>query len=98
MLAHFQILVVATVALSFAYGALPGRGAWVDVRRALLLLASAIMIYAFNPRTLAIAVLVTLLAWGLYAVGRRHPQRGWIPWLVVLPMVVNAIKIGRAHV
>ena len=91
MLAHFQILVVVTVALSWAYGALPGRGAWIEVRRALLLLASAVLIYAFNPRTLAIAVLVTLLAWALYGIARRHPTRGWIPWLVVLPMVVNAI-------
>ena len=52
----------------------PGRGAWIEVRRALLLLASAVLIYAFNPRTLAIAVLVTLLAWALYGleIGRAH--------------------------
>jgi alginate O-acetyltransferase complex protein AlgI len=91
MLASFQILVVTAVVLSFAYGALPGRGAWIEVRRALILVVSAVLIYTFNPRALAIAVLVTLLAWGLYALARRHPQRGWIPWLVMAPMAVNAV-------
>lgn len=91
MLANFQILLVSAVVLSFAYGALPGRGRWIEVRRALILLASAVIIYTFNPRTLAIAILVALLAWGLYAIARRHPRRGWIPWLVMAPVVINAI-------
>ena len=96
MLANFQILLVTAVTASLIYGALPGR--WVELRRALLLVASAVTIYTFNPRTLAIAVLVTLLAWGIYAIARRHPTLSWLPWLVMAPLVINAITeiwLGR---
>ncbi len=96
MLASLQILVVTAVITSLIYSALPNR--WVEVRRVLVLGVSAVVIYSFNPRTLAIVFVVTALAWGLYAIARRHPTRLWIPWLVMLPLVVNAVTevmLGR---
>ncbi len=96
MLASLQILVVTAVITSLIYSALPNR--WVEVRRVLVLGVSAVVIYSFNPRTLAIVFVVTALAWGLYAIARRHPTRAWIPWLVMLPLVVNAVTevmLGR---
>ena len=89
MLATFQILVVTTLLASFAYWLLPAR--WVEGRRAVLLVVSGVLIYIYSPATLFLAVATALLAWALYALTRRHPQYGWLPWLIVLPLVLNAI-------
>ena len=88
MLATFQILVVTTLLASFAYWLLPAR--WVEGRRAVLLVVSGVLIYIYSPATLFLAVATALLAWALYALTRRYPQYGWLPWLVVLPLVLNA--------
>ncbi|MGI9116339.1 MAG: MBOAT family O-acyltransferase [Gaiellales bacterium] len=95
MLASFQILLVITLVTSLVYNAVPSR--FTGVRRGLILAVSAVAIYAYNPRTLAIAILVTLFAFGVFVVARRHPTRGWIPWLVVLPLVVNAVSEVALH-
>jgi D-alanyl-lipoteichoic acid acyltransferase DltB (MBOAT superfamily) len=89
VLATFQILVVSTVLASFAYWLLPA--GWVEGRRAVLLVVSGVLIYIYSPATLFLAVGTALLAWALYALTRRHPERGWLPWLVVLPLVIDAI-------
>lgn len=89
MLATFQILVVTTVLASFAYWLLPA--GWVEGRRAVLLVVSGVLIYIYSPATLFLAVGTALLAWLLYALTRRHPQYGWLPWLIVLPLALNAI-------
>ena len=89
MLATFTILVVLTTVASLIYNAIPSQVTW--LRRGLILLVSATVIYAFNPRTLAIAILITAFAFGVYILARRFPARSWIPWLVMAPLVLNAI-------
>ena len=89
MLASFQILVLATFAASLVYWLLPA--GWVEGRRAVLLVTSGVFIWIYNPATLFIAVATALLAWLLYGITRRYPQYGWLPWLIVLPLVLNAI-------
>lgn len=89
MLASIQILVLVTVTASLLYWLLPA--GWIEGRRAVLLVVSGVLIYIWNPETLLIAVLTALLAWLLYALSWRHPRYGWLPWLIVLPLVVNAI-------
>ncbi len=89
MLASFQILVLATFAASLVYWLLPA--GWVEGRRAVLLVTSGVFIWIYNPATLFIAVATALLAWLLYGITRRHPQYGWLPWLIVLPLALNAI-------
>ena len=90
MLATFTILVVLTIVASLIYNAIPSQVTW--LRRGLILLVSATVIYAFNPRTLAIAILITAFAFGVYILARRFPARSWIPWLVMAPLVLNAIS------
>ena len=89
MLASIQILVLVTVTASLVYWLLPA--GWIEGRRAVLLVVSGVLIYIWSPETLLIAVLTALLAWLLYALTWRHPRYGWLPWLIVLPLVVNAI-------
>ena len=89
MLATFQILVLTTLVASLVYWILPAR--WVEGRRAVLLVTSGVLIYIYSPATLFLAVATALLAWALYALTRRYPQYGWLPWLIVLPLVLNAI-------
>jgi len=89
VLASIQILVLVTVTASLLYWLLPA--GWIEGRRAVLLVVSGVLIYIWNPETLLIAVLTALLAWLLYALSWRHPRYGWLPWLIVLPLVVNAI-------
>ncbi len=89
MLATLQILVITTLVASLLYWALPGR--WVEGRRAILLVVSAVLIYTYNPITLALAVFTALLALVLYHVTRRNPRLYWLPWLIVLPLVIDAI-------
>ena len=60
MLATFQILVVTTLLASFAYWLLPA--AWVEGRRAVLLVVSGVLIYIYSPATLFLAVATALLA------------------------------------
>jgi alginate O-acetyltransferase complex protein AlgI len=94
VLASLQILLLATVIASFAYWSLPA--AWVEGRRAVLLATSGVLIFIYNPGTLVLAVLTAVLAWILYGLAKRHPRRGWIPWLVATPLVVDAIiPLGR---
>jgi len=90
MLATLQILVVTTLVASLLYWALPSR--WVEGRRAILLIVSAILIYTYNPVTLAIAAFTALLALVLYHLTRRFPRLYWLPWLIVLPLVIDAIR------
>jgi alginate O-acetyltransferase complex protein AlgI len=89
VLASIQILVLVTVTASLVYWLLPA--GWIEGRRAVLLVVSGVLIYIWSPETLLIAVLTALLAWLLYALTWRHPRYGWLPWLIVLPLVVNAI-------
>lgn len=89
MLATFQILVLTTFLASLVYWVLP-KG-WVEGRRAVLLVVSGVLIYIYSPATLFLAVATALLAWLLYALTKRFPQYGWLPWLIVLPLVINAI-------
>ena len=88
MLASLQILLLTTVAASFAYWLLPA--AWVEGRRAVLLVTSGTLLYIYDPATLFVAVGTVLLAWLLYGLTRRYPKYGWLPWLVAVPLVVNA--------
>ncbi|MCX6412530.1 MAG: hypothetical protein NTZ81_09300 [Actinobacteria bacterium] len=88
MLASLQILLLTTVAASFAYWLLPA--AWVEGRRAVLLVTSGTLLYIYDPAALFVAVGTVLLAWLLYGLTRRYPKYGWLPWLVVLPLVINA--------
>ena len=89
MLASLQVLLLATLIASLVYWVLPA--GWVEGRRAVLLVTSGFAIYIYNPATLFIAIGTVLLAWFLYGLTRRYPQFGWLPWLVALPLVVNAI-------
>ncbi len=89
MLATLQILVLTTLVASLVYWLLPA--GWIEGRRAVLLVTSGVLIFIYNPLTLFIAVATALLAWLLYALTRRHPRYGWLPWLIVLPLVANAI-------
>ncbi len=89
MLGTLQILVLTTLIASLVYWLLPA--AWVEGRRAVLLVTSGVLIFIYNPLTLIIAIATALLAWLLYAVSRRWPMYGWLPWLIALPLVVNAI-------
>jgi alginate O-acetyltransferase complex protein AlgI len=90
MLATLQILIVTTLVASLLYWALPAK--WVEGRRAILILVSAVLIYTYNPVTLVLAVFTALLALVLYHLTRRHPRLYWLPWLIVLPLVVDAIR------
>ena len=89
MLATFQILVLTAFAASLLYWALPAR--LVEGRRAVLLVTSGVLIWIYSPATLFLAVATALWAWALYGITRRHPRYGWLPWLVVLPLVIDAI-------
>ncbi len=89
MLASFQVLLLTTFVASLVYWLLPA--SWVEGRRAVLLLTSGVAIYIYNPATLFIAVGTALLAWLLCGVARRYPRYSWLPWLIVLPLVLNAI-------
>jgi alginate O-acetyltransferase complex protein AlgI len=56
-----------------------------------LIFTSGVLIFVYNPLTLIIAIATALLAWLLYALSRRWPRYGWLPWLIALPLVVNAV-------
>jgi len=89
VLGTLQILVLTTLTASLVYWLLPA--AWVEGRRAVLIFTSGVLIFVYNPLTLIIAIATALLAWLLYALSRRWPRYGWLPWLIALPLVVNAV-------
>ena len=89
MLATFQLLVITAFAASLLYWTLPA--AWVEGRRAVLLATSGTLIWIYSPATLILAVATALFAWALYFLTRRYPRFGWLPWLVVLPLVLDAV-------
>ncbi len=89
MLASLQVLLLTTLVASLVYWMLPA--GLVEGRRAVLLVTSGVLIYIYSPQTLVIAVATVLLAWLLYGVTRRYPRYGWLPWLIVVPLVINAL-------
>ena len=89
MLTTLQLGLVVAIATSLVYGAIdPSR---VRVRRAILIVVSALLIYVFNPRALLLALVVTAVAVLVLRLCLRRPHDTRLPWLVLAPMVANAI-------
>ncbi|MFM7246105.1 MAG: MBOAT family O-acyltransferase [Actinomycetota bacterium] len=87
MLSTLQLWLVVAIATSLVYGAIPpGR---VRLRRGILIGVSALLIYVYNPRALVLAVLITLGAIGVLRLCLRRPANGYLPWLVMAPLVAN---------
>jgi alginate O-acetyltransferase complex protein AlgI len=88
MLSTLQLGLVVAIATSLVYGAIPP--ARVRLRRGILIGVSALLIYVYNPRALVLALLVTLVAIGVLRLSLRRPTNGYLPWLVMAPLVANA--------
>lgn len=89
MLNSIQIIFLATLWTSVVYWVIPSK--FPEARRFLLLAVSALLIFVFNPRALALAILITLLALAVFKHVKANPDRiNWL-WIVCLPLAVDAV-------